>query len=141
MNTGTHISFELEFSPDICRGVGLQEHMVVCFQFFEEPPYCSPQWLHQFTFPPTVQVASLSSTSSSTFIVCRLFDDGHSDWCELKPQCRFHLQFCNNQPCCTSFHARHQYFKRYTRDTIVQISLKTTILSHISPEKNQSMPM
>ena len=21
---------------------------------FKEPPYCSPQWLHQFTFPPTV---------------------------------------------------------------------------------------
>ena len=25
------------------------------FQFFKETPYCSPQWLHQFTFPPMVQ--------------------------------------------------------------------------------------
>ena len=24
------------------------------FSFSEEPPYCFPQWLHQFTFPPTV---------------------------------------------------------------------------------------
>ena len=22
------------------------------FSIFKEPPYCSPQWLHQFTFPP-----------------------------------------------------------------------------------------
>ena len=30
-----------------------------------------------------VQEGSLSSTPSSAFIVCRLFDDGHSDWCEV----------------------------------------------------------
>ena len=23
--------------------------------FLKESPYCSPQWLYQFTFPPTVQ--------------------------------------------------------------------------------------
>ena len=32
------------------------------------------------TFPPTVQEHSLFSTPSPAFIVCRLFDDGHSDW-------------------------------------------------------------
>ena len=32
----------------------------LCFQFFEAPPYCFPQWLHQFTFPPTVQEGFLS---------------------------------------------------------------------------------
>ena len=29
-------------------------HMVALFLVFEKPPYCFPQWLHQFTFPPTV---------------------------------------------------------------------------------------
>ena len=52
------------------------------FQFFEKPPYCFPQWLYQFTFPPTVYKRSLFSTSSSTFI-CVLFDDSHSDRCEM----------------------------------------------------------
>ena len=38
------------------------------FQFFKEPPYCSPQWLYQFTFPPTVQEGSLFSTPSPALI-------------------------------------------------------------------------
>ena len=29
------------------------------FQCFEKPPSCFPQWLHQFTFPPTVYKGSL----------------------------------------------------------------------------------
>ena len=33
--------------------------------------------------PPTVQERSLFSTPSPAFIVCRLFDDGHSEWCEV----------------------------------------------------------
>ena len=28
VNTGTHVSFELQFSPDTCPGVGLLDHMV-----------------------------------------------------------------------------------------------------------------
>ena len=50
------------------------------FQFFKEPPYSSPQWLYQFTFPQTVQEGSVSSAPTPEFIVCRLCDDGHSDW-------------------------------------------------------------
>ena len=48
-------------------------------QFFKESPYCSPQWLYQFTFLATVQEGSLFFTPSPAFIVCRFFDDGHSD--------------------------------------------------------------
>ncbi|KAB0359150.1 hypothetical protein FD754_003306 [Muntiacus muntjak] len=33
----------------------------------------------EFAFPPTVQEGSLFSIPSPPFIVCRLFDDGHSD--------------------------------------------------------------
>ena len=33
--------------------------------------------------PPTVQEYSLFSTPSPAFIVCRLFDEGHSAWCEV----------------------------------------------------------
>ena len=30
------------------------------------------------------------------FVICRLFNDGHSDWCEVVPHCSFDLHFCNN---------------------------------------------
>ena len=53
--------------------------MVVLFQLFKESPYCLPQWLYQFTFPPAMQECSLFSIPSPAFIICRLFDDGHSD--------------------------------------------------------------
>ena len=36
-------------------------------------------------------------TLSLAFIVCRLFDDGHSDWCEIVPHCGFDLHFSNNE--------------------------------------------
>ena len=62
-------------------------------QFFKESPYCLSQWLYQFIFPPTLQERSLFSTLSPAFIVCRLFDDGHSDWCEVISHCSFDLPF------------------------------------------------
>uniref|UniRef100_A0A8D1ZJ80 Uncharacterized protein n=1 Tax=Sus scrofa TaxID=9823 RepID=A0A8D1ZJ80_PIG len=37
------------------------------------------------------------STPSPTFIVCRLFDDGHSGWCKVVPHSGFDLHFSNNE--------------------------------------------
>ena len=80
--------FKFWFPQSICLGVGLLGHMVVLFLvFFKESPYRLPEWLYQFTFLPTVQECSLFSTPSPAFIVCRLFDDGHSDWCEVISHC------------------------------------------------------
>ena len=33
---------------------------------------------------------------SPPFIVCRFFDNGHSDWCKVISRCSFHLHFSNN---------------------------------------------
>ena len=55
------------------------DHMVALVLVFEKSPYCFPQWLYQFTFPPIVYEGSLFSTSSPTFVICDLFDDSHSD--------------------------------------------------------------
>ena len=71
--------FQFWFSQGICVGVELLGH--------KESPYRLPQWLYQFTFPPTVQERSLFSTPSPAFIVCGLFDDGHSDRCEVISHC------------------------------------------------------
>ena len=65
------------------------------FQFFEKPPYCFPQWLHQFTFSPKVQEGSIFSTPSITFAICRLFNNGHSDQGKVVPYCDFDLHFSN----------------------------------------------
>ena len=44
-----------------------------------------------------MQDGSLFSISSPAFIVCRIFDDGHSDWCEIISHCSFNLHFSNNE--------------------------------------------
>ena len=54
-------------------------------------------------FPPTVQEHSLFSTPFPAFIVCRLFDDGHSDWCEVISHRGFDLHFSNNEQSWASF--------------------------------------
>ena len=39
---------------------------------------------------------SLFSTPSPAFVICRLFNDAHSNWCEVIPHCSFDLHFSNN---------------------------------------------
>ena len=41
--------------------------------------------------------SSLFSTPSPGFIVCRVFDDGHSDWCEVVSHCSFDLHDSDNE--------------------------------------------
>ena len=56
---GCMYPFESCFPLDLCPRVGLHGHILVYFQFFKESPCYSPQWLCQFTFPPTVWEGSL----------------------------------------------------------------------------------
>ena len=104
MNNGIHVSFSTLVFSGICLGVGLLGHMVVLFLDFKESPYHLPQWLYQFTFPPTVQEGSLFSTPSPAFIACRLLDRRHSDWREMVPHSGFDLHFSDNEWCWASFH-------------------------------------
>ena len=81
------------FSLDIHWGLELLDHTVVLFLVFWKPSYCFPQWLHKFTFRLTAYKGSLFSTSPPIFIICGLFDDSHSDCCEVIPHCDFDLHF------------------------------------------------
>ena len=58
------------------------DHIVVLFFIFGGTPYCFPQWLHQFTAPPTVH-SFLFSKSSPAFGISHVFDDSHSDRYEI----------------------------------------------------------
>ena len=67
------------------------------FKFVRNQPlYCLPKWLPQFTFPPTVYKGSLFSTLSVTPIFC-LFDNSHSNRCEVLSHCGFDLYFSHDQ--------------------------------------------
>ena len=52
---------------------------------------CTSLYSHQYR-----REGSLFSTPSPAFGICRLFDDGHSDQCELVSHCSFDLHFSNN---------------------------------------------
>ena len=54
--------------------------------------------MYQFIVPVTVQQGFLFSISVPAF-VCRFFDDGHSDHCQVIPHCRFDFFFPNNEQC------------------------------------------
>ena len=99
MSIGVHVSFQISVFILGCYipRSGIAGSHGSSFQFFEKPPYCFPQWLHRFTFPPTVYKGSLFSTSLPIFIICVLFDDSRSDRCEVIPHCNFDLHFSNNQ--------------------------------------------
>jgi len=98
MNNGIHVSFSIWVSSGYMPRSGIVgSHGGFTPSFLRESPYHLPEWLYQFTFPPTVQEHSLFSSPSAAFTVCRLFDDGHSDWCEMIPHCSFDLHFSNNE--------------------------------------------
>ena len=99
--------FQVWFPQGICLGVELLGHMVILFLVFLRNPYtvfCSgPINLH------FQKECALLSTPFTAFTVCRLFDDGHCDWCEVASHCCFHLHFSNNERRWASFHVCSPY--------------------------------
>ena len=77
---GVCIFSNCSFVQIYAQGWSCQIIWKLYFQLFEKPPYCSSKWLSQFIFPPTVQEDSLFFTPSPAFVICRAFNDGHSDW-------------------------------------------------------------
>ena len=86
MNIGVHL-FELEFCLGICPGLGLLDHMVILVLIF---------WGTSILFSivaapiyiPTNSVGGLPFLlPSPTFIICRFFNNGHSDESKMVPHC------------------------------------------------------
>ena len=94
MNTGVHISFQIRVFPDTCTGVGLLDYMAtliskgtsILFSIVPVPIYIPINNVGRFPFLHIV----------SSLIICRLFNDGHSDRCEVVSHCTFDLHFFNN---------------------------------------------
>ena len=97
INIGVHVSFQIEFSLGICPRVGLLDHMITLFLVFEGISILfSIVTTPIYILTNSVGGVPLFSTSSPAFIICRHFDDVHSDWCEAIDQGRFDLHFSNN---------------------------------------------
>ena len=71
------------------------DHMVVLFLVFKGTSIL-------FSIAVTLIYISINSERgfpflcTPAFIICSLFDDGHSDWYEMVPHCSFDLHFPNN---------------------------------------------
>ena len=97
VNLGVHVSLSVLVSSGYMPRSGIAGSCGGFIPSFLRNLYCLPLWLYQFIFPLAVQEGSLFSTPSPAFIVCRLFDDGHSDRCEVIRHCSFDLHFSNEQ--------------------------------------------
>ena len=90
--------FQFWFPQGICLEVGLLGYRVVLFLVFKGISIPS-SIVAVSIYIPTVQECSLFSTSSPTFMVCRLFDGDHSDWCEVVAHCSVDLHYSSNEQC------------------------------------------
>ena len=72
INMEVHVSFWIRLLSGYTPRSGITgSYGSSIFSFFwgTFSPRCSPQWLHRFAFPPTVQEGSLFSTASPAFII------------------------------------------------------------------------
>ena len=94
---GYRFLFQFWFPQGICLGVGLLGHMVVLVLVFKGISIPSSIVAVSIYIPSSSAGVFPFSTPSPTFIVCKLFDDDHSDLCEVISHCSFDLHFSNNE--------------------------------------------
>ena len=91
---------EWKFCLGICARVGLLGHMVVLYLVFSGTSILFFMEVASIYIPTNSVGGSFFSTPSPAFVICRLINDNHSDWCEVVPHCSFDLHFSNSDAEC-----------------------------------------
>ena len=130
MNMGVQISFWVSvlFLLNIFPEVELLDCIVVLFIICEEPPYCFPQWLHQFTISPRQYTRvpfspHLCQCMLSVFLIMAIL------WYEVISHCSFDLHFPNDvrEWCWASFSVPVDYLYIVFRKMCIPDLLPTFI--------------
>lgn len=86
VNIGVHVSFQIMvFSGYVSRSCIVGSYVNSVFSFLRNPYTVLPSGctnLHSHYLCRTVR---FSPHYLQQFIICRLFNNGHSDWCEVMP--------------------------------------------------------
>ena len=77
----------------------IASHMVLLFLVFKGISILSSTVAGSIYIPINSARGFLFLHTLSKVIVCRLFDDSHSDWYEVISHCSFDFQFSNNEQC------------------------------------------
>ena len=91
---GVHVSFQIRvfvFPRYILRSGIACSWSNPIFSFFK-----GTSILFSIVVDSHQQCGRVSFLHTLSSIYCRLFDDGHSDWCKVIPHCSFDFHFSNN---------------------------------------------
>ena len=113
--------FQFWFPQGICLGVGLLSPMMVLFLVFQGISIPSSIVAVSVCIPTnSARVFSFLCILSSIY-VCRLFDNGHSDQCEVIAHCSFDMHFSNHERCKASFHVFVSHLYVFFEEMSVQV--------------------
>ena len=100
---GTHVSSNSGFLSVYVQQWDCWVIWQFYFQFFKESPHCSHSGCT--SLQPTNSLRGFPFLHTLSSIVCRLFDDVHSDWHKMVPHSGFDFHFSNNEQCRASVYS------------------------------------
>ena len=104
-----HVFISFGYAPR--NGIS-QSYASSFFFFFEKSPHYFPYWL--FIFPPRVLKSSLFSTFLPKLVTSCVFNNSHSNSCEVITHCAFDLHFLDDSWCWAPCHESVGHLEKRT---------------------------